>query len=82
VSGLKINFVKSKLYGINLDPSFLSAGSSFLSCRAESIPFKFLGIPVGANPRRQATWKLVVETMENRLTLGAAVTYLTAVGLH
>jgi hypothetical protein len=68
VSGLKINFVKSKLYGINVDASLLSAGSSFLSCQSESIPFKFLGIPVGENPRRQATWKPVVETMKSRLS--------------
>jgi hypothetical protein len=68
VSGLKINFVKSKLYGINVDSSLLTAGSSFLSCRADSIPFKFLGIPVGANPRRQATWKPIVETMKSRLS--------------
>ncbi|CAJ2652624.1 unnamed protein product [Trifolium pratense] len=68
VSGLKINFVKSKLYGINVDERFLSAGSSFLSCRSESVPFKFLGIPVGANPRRRETWRPVVEAMSKRLS--------------
>ncbi|GAU35055.1 hypothetical protein TSUD_69780 [Trifolium subterraneum] len=52
VSGLKINFVKSKLYGINVNERFLEAASNFLLCRAEDIPFKFLGLPVGANPRR------------------------------
>jgi hypothetical protein len=67
VSGLKINFVKSKLYGLNLDSSFLSAASSFLSCRSDTLPFKFLGIPVGANPRRKETWKPVVESMTKRL---------------
>jgi hypothetical protein len=67
VSGLKINFVKSKLYGLNIDSSFLSAASAFLSCRSDVIPFKFLGIPVGANPRRRETWKPVVESMSKRL---------------
>jgi hypothetical protein len=33
--GLKINFVNSKLYGLNVDPIFLEAGSSF--CRADPI---------------------------------------------
>ncbi|PNX56330.1 ribonuclease H [Trifolium pratense] len=51
VSGLKINFFKSKLYGINLEDGFLSAASAFLHCEVDSIPFRFLGIPVGANPR-------------------------------
>ncbi|PNX79011.1 ribonuclease H, partial [Trifolium pratense] len=68
VSGMKINFVKSKLYGINVEESFLEATSNFLLCRAESIPFKFLGLPVGANPRRLETWKPVVESMMRRLS--------------
>ncbi|MCI39114.1 RNA-directed DNA polymerase (Reverse transcriptase), partial [Trifolium medium] len=42
VSGLKINFFKSKLYGINLEDSFLSAASAFLHCEVDSIPFRFL----------------------------------------
>ncbi|GAU49942.1 hypothetical protein TSUD_408370 [Trifolium subterraneum] len=66
-SGLKINFVKSKLYGLNVDSRLLEAGSAFLSCRSEVIPFKFLGIPVGTNPRRQETWKPVVDAMIKRL---------------
>jgi hypothetical protein len=64
--GLKINFVNSKLYGRNVDPTFLEAGSSFLSCRSDIIPFKFLGIPVGANPRRRDTWQPVVELMSKK----------------
>ncbi|GAU42670.1 hypothetical protein TSUD_106440 [Trifolium subterraneum] len=67
VSGLKINFVKSKLYGLNVDSRLLEVGSAFLSCRSETIPFKFLGIPVGANPRRQETWKSMVDAMIKRL---------------
>ncbi|GAU37337.1 hypothetical protein TSUD_395180 [Trifolium subterraneum] len=67
VSGLKISFVKSKLYGLNVYSRLLEAGSAFLSCRSEVIPFKFLGIPVGANPRRQETWKPVVDAMIKRL---------------
>ncbi|MCI11277.1 LINE-1 reverse transcriptase like, partial [Trifolium medium] len=68
VSGLKVNFYKSKLYGINLDDSFLRAASSFLNCGVESIPFRFLGIPVGANLRRRATWLHILELMKKRLS--------------
>jgi hypothetical protein len=67
VSGLKVNFYKSKLYGINLVDSFLSASSSFLHCAVEAIPFRFLGIPVGANPRRRSTWLPIIESMKKRL---------------
>jgi hypothetical protein len=38
VFGSKINFVKSKLYGLNVDPSLLEVSSSFLSCRSDIIP--------------------------------------------
>ncbi|GAU35675.1 hypothetical protein TSUD_162470 [Trifolium subterraneum] len=68
VSGLKINFVKSKLYGINAEANFLTAAASFLDCSSDSIPFKFLGIPVGANLRRRETWKPIVDSMAKRLS--------------
>jgi hypothetical protein len=67
VSGLKVNFFKSKLYGINLDERFLSASSSFLHCGVESIPFQCLGIPMDANPRRRATWIPILDSMKKRL---------------
>ncbi|GAU19703.1 hypothetical protein TSUD_78280 [Trifolium subterraneum] len=67
VSRLKINFVKSKLYGINIDNSLLNAGAAFLSCKTASVPFKFLGIPVGANPRRRETWNPILEALTKRL---------------
>ncbi|CAJ2651715.1 unnamed protein product [Trifolium pratense] len=67
VSGLKINFEKSKLYGVNVDSCFLKAGAAFLSCNTAATPFKFLGIPVGANPRRRETWNPVLEAMTKRL---------------
>jgi hypothetical protein len=67
VSGLKINFVKSKLVGLNVEDRLLEAGSSFLSCLSDVVPFKFLGILVGANPRRSETWKPVVAAMTKRL---------------
>ncbi|XP_045820252.1 uncharacterized protein LOC123913525 [Trifolium pratense] len=67
VSRMRINFVKSKLYGLNIDSRLLEAGSTFLSCRSDILPFKFFGILVGANPRRKETWKPVVEAMSSKL---------------
>jgi hypothetical protein len=45
----------------------LEASSSFLSCLSDVVPSKFLGIPIGVNPRRCATWKLVGNAMTKRL---------------
>jgi hypothetical protein len=64
---LKVNFFKSKLYGINLDEHFMSAASAFLHCGVDSIPFRFLGIQLGANPRSKATWHPIVESLWKRL---------------
>ncbi|GAU51623.1 hypothetical protein TSUD_414500 [Trifolium subterraneum] len=87
VSGLKINFVKSKMYGINVEANFLEAAASFLSCSVDSIPFKFLGIPVGANPRRQETWQPIIDSLTKRLSswtgrnlsIGGRVTLINSV---
>ncbi|XP_045821935.1 uncharacterized protein LOC123914805 [Trifolium pratense] len=79
VSGLKINFVKSKLYGINVGARLLEAGAFFLACNTATIPFKFLGIPVGANPRRRETWKPVVEAMTKRLNSWAPCCVLKSI---
>ncbi|MCH92408.1 cytochrome P450 [Trifolium medium] len=40
--GLKVNFFKSKLYGINLEEHFMAAASAFLHCGVDFIPFRFL----------------------------------------
>jgi hypothetical protein len=69
VSGLKINFSKSSIVGINLDDDFVEAASTFLSCSIGSIPFKFLGIPVGANPRRFTTWQPILDMFNKKLAV-------------
>ncbi|MCH79435.1 RNA-directed DNA polymerase (Reverse transcriptase) [Trifolium medium] len=51
-SGLKINFWKSNLMGINVSADFMRLASTFVNCRVGQIPFKYLGLPVSANPRR------------------------------
>jgi hypothetical protein len=68
VLGLNINFFKSKLHGINLDDGFFRALFSFLHCGVKLIPFRFLGIPVGANPRRRATWSLILDSIKKSLS--------------
>jgi hypothetical protein len=72
VSGLKVNFFKSKLYGKNLDERFLRASSSFLHCGVESIRFRFLGLA-----RRRSTWLPILNSMKKKgLVIGMAVCYL------
>lgn len=74
VSVLEAIFFKSKLYGLNLEGSFLEAASNFLCCNIDCIPFWFLGVVVGANPRRYSTWSTTIDSMWKRLS-GMVVTY-------
>lgn len=55
LSGLGINFHKSKLIGINISSRFLELATSFLGRKSENKEFFFLGIPIGSNPRRMSS---------------------------
>jgi hypothetical protein len=67
VSGLKVNFWKSCFVGVNVEVDFLVMASRFLNCRIGRAPFKYLGLPVGANPRSLATWQPMLYVLKNRL---------------
>ncbi|MCI62266.1 LINE-1 reverse transcriptase like, partial [Trifolium medium] len=46
----------------------MEGAASFLNCTIGSIPFVYLGLPIGANPRLSSTWDSVVKTIEKRLS--------------
>jgi hypothetical protein len=54
--GLKVNFVESRLFGVNIDDAFLNTVARFLNCKLGRMSFIYLALPVGANPRTEATW--------------------------
>ncbi|MCH82363.1 LINE-1 reverse transcriptase like [Trifolium medium] len=66
-SGLKVNFWKSCLIGINVGDSFMDMACTFLNCIRGGLPFKYLGLPVGANPRRLSTWVPLLEKIRKKL---------------
>jgi hypothetical protein len=66
-SGLKINFWKSCLLGVNVSAEFLEMGCTFLNCKRGAVPFKYLGLPVGANPKRVDTWDPLLDQIRRRL---------------
>ncbi|GKU89286.1 hypothetical protein SLEP1_g3443 [Rubroshorea leprosula] len=68
VSRLKVNFFKSALYGINVKSEEISEWAESLNCVEGSIPFKYLGIPVGANPRNLSAWTPVVDCLRRKLS--------------
>jgi hypothetical protein len=86
-SGLKVNFWKSCVMGINVSEEFLGMASNFLNCRVGSTPFKYLGLPVGANPRKWSTWDPMLKVIRGRLgswgnkyvSLGGRIVLINAV---
>ncbi|GAU32684.1 hypothetical protein TSUD_145580 [Trifolium subterraneum] len=66
-SGLKVNFWKSSIMGVNVSHDFLVMASGFLNCRIGNLPFKYLGLPVGANPRLSTTWAPMLDLLKRRL---------------
>jgi exonuclease III len=49
VSGLKVNFNKSMLTGVNISSSWLTEAAAVLNCKTGSFPFVYLGLPIGGD---------------------------------
>ncbi|GLT98279.1 hypothetical protein SLE2022_157910 [Rubroshorea leprosula] len=65
--GLKINFSKSILYGVNVDNQWIDMAAQILNCKHGSLPFTYLGLPVGGNPHRISFWKPMIEKFRSKL---------------
>ena len=66
--GLNINFHKSTLIPINCDPDCYNAIASIFDCTVGSMPFTYLGLPLGiTKPTVQDLMPLVC-SMERRMT--------------
>jgi hypothetical protein len=61
VSGLKVNFHKSMLTEVNVPDSRLSKAATVMNCRRGTIPFVYLGLPVGGDSKKLCFWKPVVD---------------------
>jgi len=68
MSGLKVNFHKSMLVGVNISESWLVDAASILNCKVGKVPFVYLGIYIGGNPRRLTFWQPVVHSIKYRLS--------------
>ncbi|GAU22757.1 hypothetical protein TSUD_129690 [Trifolium subterraneum] len=86
-SGLKVNFAKSSIIGVNVSNDLLGVAERFLHCRVGSLPFMYLGLLVGANPRKERTWKPLLDNLTKRpsdwhfwfVSLGGRVILLNSV---
>lgn len=63
VSGLKVNFHKSLLTGVNITESWLTKAATVMNCRRGTILFVYLGLPICEDSRRLSFWKPVVDSI-------------------
>ncbi|CAJ2670980.1 unnamed protein product [Trifolium pratense] len=68
MSGLKVNFNKSMLVGVNISDSWLEEAASALCCKVGKIPFLYLGLQIGGDPRRLSFWDPMLIRIKNRLS--------------
>jgi len=67
-SGLKVNFHKSRLAGIGVQPTTIHRYSTLLNCGTMKVPFTYLGILVGGNQRRKEFWQGLMSKIRKRLS--------------
>lgn len=87
VSGLQINLGKSTLIGVGSDCLEVKEGANEVGCGVGKLPFTYLGLPVGGNPRLEKFWSPVIKKIERRLvgwnkiylSLGGRVTLIKSV---
>lgn len=61
MSGLRVNFDKCKLYGINASLEELTAGANLLGCDIEKGQFVYLGMRIGINNHRKENWAWLIQ---------------------
>ncbi|GKD40163.1 hypothetical protein Tco_1260370 [Tanacetum coccineum] len=52
VSGLRVNYNKSKLYGVGINEEELRDMARWMKCGTGDFPFSYLGLPIGQDMRR------------------------------
>ncbi|GKA27831.1 hypothetical protein Tco_0713999 [Tanacetum coccineum] len=68
VSGLKINFNKSKVYGIGVSSSVVAEMARVMKCGMGELPLTYVGLPIGVSMMRESMWMPVIEKFKKRLT--------------
>ncbi|MCH80340.1 cysteine-rich receptor-like protein kinase [Trifolium medium] len=68
ISGLKVNFHKSLLIGVNIiDTWLVDAAAAALDCKIGRVPFMYLALPIGGNPRQLEFWSPLLNRIRKKL---------------
>ncbi|KAI3507508.1 hypothetical protein L1887_22495 [Cichorium endivia] len=67
-SGLKVNLLKSRLFGVGVEEFDLIRFANILSCEPAVFPCYFLGLPIGVNMKLSRNWNVVIEKFKSKLS--------------
>ncbi|KAL7598871.1 hypothetical protein Lser_V15G27348 [Lactuca serriola] len=67
--GLKVNFNKSRIFGIGVDIPDVTRWVAPLGRQPTSLPFTYLGVPVGSNMKLKKHWKPIIDRFYAKLPL-------------
>lgn len=56
ITGLKMSMEKSKVASLNMSDEEVNMITQQLGCKQESWPLKYLGLPLGGNPKSIEFW--------------------------
>jgi hypothetical protein len=72
-TGLKVNYLKSSMYPINVCPARLEILARTLNCQTGSMPFTYLGVPLGLSKPRICHFLPLIQRIEGRLSCTSAL---------
>lgn len=68
-SGLKVNFRKSSLITFNMSANWCFTASSILKCKAATLPFTYLGVPISDSHCKSKFLRPVIEKHLSKLAI-------------
>lgn len=68
VSGLKVNFFKSELIGLQTEKPLLLKCLEIMGCKIGDLPLSYLGMPLCSVRVTKSLWNPVVEMVERKLS--------------
>ncbi|KAJ9567283.1 hypothetical protein OSB04_003249 [Centaurea solstitialis] len=68
VSGLKVNINKCNIFGIGIPEEEVVGWARVIGCGSGSLPFIYLGLPVGASMKRVSHWEKIIIKFKNKLS--------------
>ncbi|GMI83351.1 hypothetical protein HRI_002004400 [Hibiscus trionum] len=66
-SGLSLNLKKTSLVGVNVEESAVRNWVELIGCSVGSLPFSYLGIPLGASRNCASLWQLIIDKIQSKL---------------